>query len=157
MERKSRRAFRFDSLEDRVYLSVSGHSIARARAAHVRVHSVPMTGAIQLPVPMGAASVVETQGTGNVKPLGAVNITGQLTSTNDSGGGNLTLSGQRGSVNIVFNVQLPHGPHGLPTFHFNVEGGTGAYLGATGYGTMTWNIKPQPVMVFKLHGTMRSA
>ena len=156
MKRKSRRALRFESLEDRVFLSVSGHSIAAARAAHVRVHSIPLTGTIVLPSPMSDTSVVATQGTGNVHPLGSVNVTGTLTSTPDNGGGDLTLRGQGGSVTMVFTVSIPRA-HILPSFHFNITGGSGAYAGAAGHGTMSWKFQRQPVLDFKLHGMMRPA
>jgi hypothetical protein len=155
MERKSRRALRFDSLEGRVYLSVSGHSIAAAKAAHVRGHTMPLTGTIQLPMPAGNALVVATQGTGKVHPLGTVDVAGTLTSTSAPGGGSLTLNGQRGSVSFVFSVQFPRGPHILPSFRFTITGGSGAYEGASGHGTMVWKLQQQPVLSFQLHGTMR--
>jgi hypothetical protein len=155
MERKSRRALRLDSLEGRVYLSVSGHSLGSASAAHVRSHSVSLTGTLKLPMPSGDANVVATQGTGNVHPLGRVNVAGTLTSTGDAGGGNLTLNGQSGSVSLVFSVQPPHGLDGLPSFHFTITGGSGAYEGASGHGTLLWKLEHQPVISFQLHGTMR--
>jgi len=157
MERKSRRVLRFESLEHRVYLSVSGHSIAAARAAHVRAHSTPLTGTIILPMPTGNASEVATHGTGDVHPLGIVNVAGTLPSTPDSGGGALTLNGQRGSVSLVFRIELSRRPRGLPSFHFNVVGGSGSYANASGHGTMSWKFDSQPVLDFKLHGTMRPA
>jgi hypothetical protein len=155
MERISSRALGFDSLEGRVYLSVSGHQIAAAMAAHVRSHSVPLTGMIQVAMPTGAARVVPTHGTGHVQPLGTVGVAGTLTSTSDSGGGNLKLSGQHGSVSLVFHSQPSRGTQVLPSFRFTVTGGSGAYTGASGHGTIVWKLTNQPVLALQLHGTMR--
>jgi hypothetical protein len=116
---------------------------------------MPLTGKIQLPMPVGDATVVPTQGTGDVHPLGTVKVAGTLTSTGGTGGGNLTLNGQSGSVSLVFSAQPPNGLDGLPSFHFSITGGSGAYEGASGHGTMVWKFAHQPVISFQLHGTMR--
>jgi hypothetical protein len=158
MELKSRHALRFESLEDRVYLSVSGHKIAAARAAHVSGHSMPLNGTIRLTLPTTDATTVGAQGTGNVHPLGTVSVTGTLVSTSsESGGGDLTLNGQRGSVSLVMNVKPQHGGLGMPSVHFTVTGGSGSYDNASGHGTMSFLFTRQPSLSFKVHGTFRAS
>ncbi len=68
MDLKSRRAFKFESLEDRVCLSVSAHSITAVSAVHGRTHPTRLTGTLRIANPSSDANNNSIQGTGSVPP-----------------------------------------------------------------------------------------
>ena len=99
---KSRRAFKFESLEDRVCLSVSAHSITAVSAVHGHTHPTRLTGTLRIANPSSDANNNSIQGTGSVRPLGAVSYSGTATvsPSGETGSGELTLSGQQGSLSL---------------------------------------------------------
>jgi hypothetical protein len=87
-------------------------------------------------------------GTGDVAPLGAVQMSGELHTPGfiDMGesGGTVTLSNADGSVTLQL-VGLPQpGFSGPPSyFHYTITGGAGKYAGLTGSGTVAFEEHPE--------------
>ncbi|MDR3638858.1 MAG: hypothetical protein P4L84_33940 [Isosphaeraceae bacterium] len=151
MDVKTRRSLHFDSLEDRVYLSV-------AHGTHARPST--LSGSLVIPLPAGGGSggTLSIEGNGNVSPLGPVSALGTLTSNSHGGGGVVNLAGGDGGVVLNFHVTTPHGRNAKPQIRFTVNGGTGSFTNASGQGTATEAVGSSVnTVVLKLHGTLKTS
>jgi hypothetical protein len=75
-------------------------------------------------------------GSGTVKPLGAVNVSGSLAGTvigsTHPVSGVFTLTGQTGSITVTLYVKPPkHFKNSLPNVHIRTQSGTGAFSNYT--------------------------
>jgi hypothetical protein len=132
-----------------------------AVAATSVMHLAGTVQGIQTPAPH-LPGTAHLSGGGTVGPLGNVKITGVISVRSAEPtfyNGAATLSNARGSVTIRIS-----GIHGGPDFlgrpvflHYTITGGTGAFRGAVGSGTVGYLTLPAPTanpvdgqMVFRL-------
>jgi hypothetical protein len=108
---------------------------------HLSLHG-EVTGAwLVQPRVADAGTTQELTGSGNVRPLGAVQVSGSLLGPGFIAQGfttaTLTLSGAHGSITVqLVGAQAQPGFSAPPhAFRYTIVGGTGAYAGATGGGT----------------------
>src|SRR5581483_7237629 len=90
----------------------------------------------------------ELSGTGTVAPLGAVAVRGELHTPGFVAQGRatatLTLTTERGSVTLQLTGPLQPGFSQPPaTFQYTITGGTGAYAGASGSGSVAFAEQPE--------------
>jgi hypothetical protein len=142
MDSKLRRALKFESLEDRVFRSDSAHLIAAARTAHFNAHSTALTGTLRIVLPTSDPGTDSIEGTGNVRPLGAVSYSGiaNVTAPEETGSGELTLSGQKGSLSLHIDIGPMRGALGLNSTTFTVIGGSGADANSSGHGPLSFEV-----------------
>jgi hypothetical protein len=121
-----------DALESRALLS----TIVAKPPAQVEILAMkaPIKGTI------AGTFVVEQfgpsfTGSGSVKPLGGVGVSGSLSGNLNSTqplNGSLTLTGSTGSVTLALSVKPPkHIKHSLPNVHIGTTSGTGAFSNYT--------------------------
>lgn len=151
MDVKARRSLQFDSLEERIFLSV----------AHARLSpGSTLKGTLQIPLPAdgGSSSTLSIEGNGNVSPLGPVSALGTLTSdSHRGGGGKVDLASGQGGIVLKFSVNTPHGRRAKPQIRFVIDGGTGTFTNASGQGTATEVRGGNPhMLLLKLRGTLQT-
>jgi hypothetical protein len=126
-------------MEDRVVLSHVGLPLVAA-AVHPTHHPMTLDGVVQGSVTF-RGDVHLLQGSGRVAPLGNGTANGSLAIRLGEPtfyDGELTLLNRSGSVTLRIKG-IQGGPSG-PAAHlpYDILGGTGAYLGATGHGLVAY-------------------
>jgi hypothetical protein len=151
---------RFDALEARELLSTAHHAAAHAAKAHARPAAVAGPLALDGTLTVNNRATVENMDAED-DTITTVPVSGQLGAMGQVSGlwyesvdaygdylgpDTITLHGAQGSVTVAFNNGSPGpahrtGPHAVYYQHpLQIEGGTGAYAGETGRGTIDLNM-----------------